>query len=500
MSQSRVLSTYSLRLIVRPRQLAESTTTEVLDSLITVQPQRLEYFRTRGVVHCFREEYAKAVRDFTHALKETRTARKARTQHSHDGPVKPNGDSNAKRKKGGKISTKKMNGRAPSDGTSVATDAEDSCAAKTNGPAPPLSPHPSVLADAPEPMEPQLLFLRGAANLAHAVSLVENAVLELENVRKPPIGDGSDLRLSSITNGRYGGIEQGHPDGPLGPRRGVKARAYIHQIGGNQELHDVVEGLAKKAIRDFERFLAHFDSLPTQQHVSSVFPLDEVDSRALVLKGKAKADPDAKPTTSTTGSVPLTFTTYHPLLVEAHFSSLIALLMLGDFIGAVPVLTRAAALVDGLEGYPVFLPARSMAQAELVEVLDRLIAGWDNGKMPSWFSQQAGQDIATSRLAAARALLRSITQKPMAEDSKNEAKYGYFGESEGVSHSGARRMSLNFPLHGPRVDVVLAWLGAVHLPQLDAEAAAEKERVRETLLAIELAPSTSTQSQSSVSL
>jgi hypothetical protein len=27
--------------------------------------------------------------------------------------------------------------------------------------------------------------------------------------------------------------------------------------------------------------------------------------------------------------------------------------------------------------------------------------------------------------------------------------------------------SINIPLHGPRVEIILAWLGAVHLPELD---------------------------------
>jgi len=28
-------------------------------------------------------------------------------------------------------------------------------------------------------------------------------------------------------------------------------------------------------------------------------------------------------------------------------------------------------------------------------------------------------------------------------------------------------MPINIPLHGPRVEIILAWLGAVHLPELD---------------------------------
>ncbi|KAJ3546177.1 hypothetical protein NM688_g5544 [Phlebia brevispora] len=31
-------------------------------------------------------------------------------------------------------------------------------------------------------------------------------------------------------------------------------------------------------------------------------------------------------------------------------------------------------------------------------------------------------------------------------------------------------MSINIPLHGPRVEIILAWLAAVHLVELDAVA------------------------------
>jgi hypothetical protein len=48
----------------------DDPTTCVLDELIKPYPQRLELFRTRGIVLTFRDEYSAAVKDFTHALKE----------------------------------------------------------------------------------------------------------------------------------------------------------------------------------------------------------------------------------------------------------------------------------------------------------------------------------------------------------------------------------------------------------------------------------------------
>lgn len=62
-----------------------------------------------------------------------------------------------------------------------------------------------------------------------------------------------------------------------------------------------------------------------------------------------------------------TFTTYHPLLVESHYCILLCQLLLGDIAAASEAYLKTTHLVDGVEGYPVFLPARSMAQAEFLE-------------------------------------------------------------------------------------------------------------------------------------
>lgn len=434
-----------MRVMLTPdlyRQLAESTTTEVLDALIAARPQRLEYFRTRGIVYCFREEYAKAVRDFTHALKESRAARKSRHPHVDAADV----EHRAKGKRGKRAHghSKKTNGQAPPDGTSAPD------------PLPPLV-HPSVLPDAPEPMEPQTLFLRGSAYLQHAVHLVERTLLDIEQVRKPGLGDGAaDMRLSYISNGRYGGLEIGHPDGPLGARDGEKRRVYVERMGGDAALKENIDTLARKAIRDQERFLAHFDTV-----LASVIESDSL-STALV----PHANSNANGTDSGTTTTALPIATYHPLLVESHFSILIAMLLLGDFVTLLPTLTRVAALVEGLEGYPVFLPARSMAQSELFEMLDRLLTGWENGS-------GAVDGVPDSPLEHARALLASVAaRRPTKKESAEANGHGHASRNGGGAGTGRWSSSLNFPMHGPRVEVVLAWLGAVHLPALDAEAEA----------------------------
>jgi hypothetical protein len=64
-------------------------------------------------------------------------------------------------------------------------------------------------------------------------------------------------------------------------------------------------------------------------------------------------------------------------------------------------------------------------------------------------------------LDCARILLAPVVkrQREKAERAAAEKAAGASGKKK----SG----TINIPLHGPRVEIILAWLGAVHLPELD---------------------------------
>lgn len=529
-SPQRLIQT--LRLITKSRrQLAESTNTTLLDSLIAAEPHRLEFFRTRGIVHCFRDEFGMAVKDFTHVLREARAQRKARMMHRNSGlPSEQRG-------KGKKKKTKvRQNGQAPADGTS--TPGADG--PTIDGPdGEPLLLHPSVLPDAPDPVEPQCLFLRGAAYLQHAVYLVEQAILQLEDIKKELTPEGAELRLCYVEAGKYGGVEIGNPDGPLGSKDGVKLRAY-REVLANDEFREQVTTLVKKSMRDHERFLAHFDTLEGPP----IDPADDVDwptkaEHAFLLSQSYRPGSTTQPPPPLHPDAPASFTTYHPLLVESHFSILIGQIMLGDFPALLPTFYRSATIVDGLEGYPVFLPPRSMAQAEFMEILERLAGGWRTGVQPHSLSRPATLAIELySRSANGKAKTKEVERpltiivpEPVSASASSSATtplVGINGSSsstavyqsnppsgrdtpapargidlvesldfarmllvpiaaiqksraekaaaekaaEKASGKAAKKkpLSINIPLHGPRVEVVMAWLGAVHLPELDAVA------------------------------
>lgn len=493
------------------RQLAEYTTTRVLDELIAAQPQRLEFYRTRGIVRCFRDEYVHAVRDFTYALKESRAVRKARQAHASsdtDHREAHSSKGNKKKKGGGGRGggSRSANGKSSQNGASTPPTVEG-----VDGE--PLLLHPSVLPDAPDPIEPQLLFLRGSTYLQHATFLIEEAILRLEGVSKGPLADGAELRLCYIDNGRYGGVEVGNPAGPLGPLTGAKARAYM-EVLGDPAFREQVGTLLRKGIRDHERFLAHFDTIEGPVASQAMEEADDIvkqiEMAFLLTDALRSGDHSSLPQHM---PFPVTFTTYHPLIFESQYSILISMLMLGEFGPLLRAFTHTAAVVDGLEGYPVFLPPRSMAQAEFIEVLERLAGGWQVGILPHLRvclpaiqappspvsltavppdyeegSSSAAPSPGPSRSSTMYSLDESFGQASLVlEDEERQhhliasldsarillapvAKRQRERSSEKPGTSSSGKRMINIPLHGPRVEVILAYLGATHLAELETVA------------------------------
>jgi len=417
----------------------------------------------------------------------------------------------------------KNNGQAPPSGTSAIADGPN--IEGVWGKRTPL--HSSILPDAPDPIEPQVLFLRGAAHLQHALFLIESAILQLEGVSKVNTSlDGTEMRLCYLSNGRYGGVEIGNPDGPLGRSSGAKAQAY-RRILADDSFREDIYSLLKKSLRDHERFLSHFDTLEGPAAMQA--DLAKRAEVAFLLTESVRPNAHASPASGLAhvdSILPPTFTTYHPLLVESHFNILICQLMLAELPDLLTTFFRTAVTVDGLEGYPVFLPPRSMAQAEFIEVLERLASGWTLGIQPHSYAQ--GKKT-THRLAIepprppsppaslistssadtesfpALASFSNSTQVPSGSSIPNNGRntpLSTFSRShddliealdcarillvpvaarqkeraekaaaENVK-GGNKKKPLNFsiPLYGPRVEIILAWFAAVHLVELESVA------------------------------
>ncbi|KAG9052194.1 hypothetical protein FS842_010351 [Serendipita sp. 407] len=520
------------------RQLAEFTTTSVLDDLIETQPTRLHYFRTRGIVRCFRDEFTLAIKDFTHVYKESRALRKAKAAHHAEEARRPK--TKGKKRNG----DHKLNGQAPPSGTSVPDPTAGDDGSLPKGP---QQPHPSVSPDAPDAIEPQALFMRGATYFQQAIFMIEQKILAVEGVERIPAQDALELKLHLLENGRYGGVNGEAPDGPLGPKNGTKMQAYRAALAV-PEFVETVLSLLRKSIRDHEKFMTYFDT------VDGVLPyfdgnLAEKTEAAFLLSESLRPGSHAPPPPLPEN--PGIFTTYHPLLVEAQFSTILCRLISGDFVSTLPAHQHAAALVDGLEGYPIFLPARSMAQAEFVEILERLASSWSLGTLPhslvrhtplaitsststsdtqeSAGSTRAGSPTTDEDTNVSTSLVRSdttdtvpteastlclvVTNGLHSRDTKrsdslqpqssitesffdsplgtgsppskafnldclrmllapvaNRQRSRMEKEAEDVSKEKTKKkgLSINIPLHGPRVDIALAYISAVHLFDFDA--------------------------------
>lgn len=481
------------------------------------QPHRLEFFRTRGIVHCFRDEYSLAVQDFTHIIKESRAIRRAK--QIHDGTKKHKADP---RYKGGKRKKNKINGQAPPNGTASAIEGLDT---ET------LSFHPSVLPGAPEPIESQALFYRGCAYLANALYLIEDVVFDLEKVPRISPNELGEVYLSCIANGKYGGTELGNVDGPLGPTGGEKARAY-HAAFEDNGVRDQIIRLIKKSKRDHERFLSHFDTLepPSEDPRVSVDiseRLSRMQNAFLLLDSVRPGSHGHEHLSQILPNTQLIFTTYHPLILESLFSVLVCMVMLGEIDALPDTFERTTKIVAGLEGYPVFLSPRSMAQSEFLDTLERLVSGWKYGRMASGvIRRKMSTKAITSGIHSPTPLLitngymdagssssssagPSVVKTPSSSSSRGSPVNGNASsdldsdvydrfhmmnmENEKKStienlfvvlsaakakfdrnlvESNERKSSLNITLHGARVETILVWFAAVYLPDLEIEAEA----------------------------
>ncbi|CAG8532343.1 7051_t:CDS:1 [Acaulospora colombiana] len=344
------------------RMLSQSTSTDILDQIIATSPTTPEFYRTRGVVKCFKEEFAGALRDFKSAL--------AHAKH---------------RKRVSNVFLGKK-------------------------PTLPLHNHHGNEDDECTGTESQLYFLRAACYLQYAISLVDKAIQKVDGVERRD-GEGSELRLVAVKKGIINGSSP-------------KFEEY------RKELFPImyqVQNLAKRSVRDYTHFLGFYpSSLPTfsatngegtskastpvtsrdSSPVRSFKDRDDSSCQASLTEYHGDTDRNCKIPEKVTGVATdignvyangpatmskdnnhrnnnyhhhfhgyqpsHTFATYHPLLIEAWYAIALNYVLLGDLHTGALWHARISEMHEFIEGYPVFLPARSMAQADYMEVLERI--------------------------------------------------------------------------------------------------------------------------------
>lgn len=341
--------------------LAASTTTETLDKIINQRPGVAEYHRTRAMVYGFREEFAASLKDFKAAILIAKKRRR----------LLPSPDCE----------------KIPSDPAHRAH-------------------HQDKWEDLDECSEAQLYFLRAACYHQYAISILDRKIQEV-NAKYKSEG-GQQASAASLARGSAAFVSPDVLQAPLENYGPVLA-----------PVADQVAGLARKSIRDYEKFLEFFpnptfveggpvqvrgsgkksdqqaqaqddddgDEGPMSPTVSAAAMEEFLQTVNLnpLLYGSAIKEPSAAslPKESNLSSASslatlrnalketdiqnaaknlLALGTYHPLLVEAWYAIGINLMLLNDWSSAMTWHSRIIKLQDSVDGYPVFLPARSMSQ------------------------------------------------------------------------------------------------------------------------------------------
>ncbi|KAJ3267567.1 hypothetical protein HK104_005774, partial [Borealophlyctis nickersoniae] len=356
------------------RMLAGSTTTETLDTIITMFPAVPEYYRTRAMIHCFREEFALSLKDFKIAVALTK--KRKRTVNGVDCEALIHG------------------GPASSKVPSLNIPPEDDDAG----------------------CESQLYLLRAACFHHYALSIIDKAIQKVNMESAPEKQKRKKKKKKKGGNGGAAAVAAETKDSPkdepsrkpLTPTPEQYA-AVIGPLGGQ------IATLARRSIRDYVRFLTYFpNTLPPFHHPvvtpsvpstpSSSPPLSpmltpkngsestsnavatlpdfllSIPSKSLVVSPTSPTvppstaltlgtNPDDPDSTASLPPLPPTSGTYHPLLVEAWYAIGLNYLLLGDWRTTAQWHERISEYQETVDGYPVFLPARSMSQADYVEVL-----------------------------------------------------------------------------------------------------------------------------------
>ncbi|POS80361.1 hypothetical protein DHEL01_v201252 [Diaporthe helianthi] len=357
------------------RQLAESTSLDTLDEVISGQQSKGEPLRTRATVRVFKEDYDGAARDLTEALQAFRAHR----AHAMAGQSR-------------ELQVAEPGGRR----LDVKLDEDQQ----------------------PSSLEVQLLFARAGVYLSIACLHVHDALLPMPT----PKGTEPDRENVANATGGVGGqadVPEGAASGTSTPATDEPPPEPTSAEKESQrrvlEARKTVKSNAKKALRDYMAYLSGFDyspNLPTNiaedftrkvkagknkgrrpaSHMRSDSPGGEIAHTVYTLNELFAATPpgDLPPypptditlagpgpgpgpgTDATYVGATMELVTYHPLMTDALHSLLLCHVLVQT---STKELQRHAYMVARLarlaDGYPMFQASRSPARADWIEVIRR---------------------------------------------------------------------------------------------------------------------------------
>ncbi|CAG8569928.1 1672_t:CDS:2, partial [Funneliformis caledonium] len=394
------------------RMLSQSTSTDVLDQIIATSPTTPEFYRTRGVVKCFKEEFSGALRDFKTALTQVKHRKRVNNVLL------------------GKKSTLPLHNHHGND--------DDECTGT----------------------ESQLYFLRAACYLQYAISLIDKAIQKVDGVERKD-GEGSELRLVSVKKGTANG---NHHHGSY-PKLEEYRREFLpimHQI----------RSLANRSLRDYNHFLTFYpSSLPPfspmnyetlSKGTTPIISRDSSPSRSFKEKGDNTSSPSnhndhqvdpkfidrtSKLSDKVAGLSPESGSNSFTSSLNAWYAIAINYVLLGDLHTGALWHSRISEMHEYIEGYPVFLPARSMAQADYMEVLER-VKKVTTEEREMYEGKKSGVKIGKK-------------SKNLRQVNNNSSVTPVIGIDGQRHHPWPRQ----YPLHTQRADSVMMWLRAIILRQ-----------------------------------
>ncbi|KAJ3121944.1 hypothetical protein HK098_003263 [Nowakowskiella sp. JEL0407] len=419
------------------RMLSSCTTSSPLDLVINHQPNTPEFYRTRAMIKCFREEFKESLRDFKTAITLAKKRRRAECQLDE-------------LQKGSKCDE---------------ADEEYCC-------------------------ENQLYFLRAACYHQYAISILDSTIKSVTDSHTEKTGAKKVAKSNEKCNATLLPSTAYHAS-DIAPAPMEKYRMAL------KSCVDQVESLARKSIKDYSHFLEGYKTnLPAFLHPFAV-PVNaieevneekskefesslEEDSELTVVQSSfgVKTNTIAEfisqfPTKLPENNLVISHAqteshascnnklckmassleqarhshpalgTYHPLLVESWHAIGLNYFLLLDFKTCLQWQERITKLYEIGDGYPIFLTARSMSQADYVQVVKGLRKSELQKSITEWKKNSNQKSIERGPTAA----MTKLNIKGTSEPAKN-----------GAGDGGKDTKTRQYPLHTKRAETILVWI------------------------------------------
>lgn len=248
------------------RAHAKTQNSTILDPLMQKFPERLHYYRSKGIWQAFKQDYWEAIDTFTYGILAAKALRKQSKRAQGDKSHRGRGKRDKGRSARSTSDSKAFNSPGPDDSdahdpriSGGHTGTSSSSSHRVSASAPACNEAGEIGKEPGDDVERQLYFYRGMAYYQLALTLMDEQVLKLEGIERPPGGlanEGGELTLESFGIRPTDKARDAPHGSLLGSCDSEKANRYREAFGG--ELKAQIRDLLERSTRDFQDFLAYF--------------------------------------------------------------------------------------------------------------------------------------------------------------------------------------------------------------------------------------------------